>query len=195
MQAGQGPETPFEFLVFVTANVTKRFEEILADMIEETDGLEDRVLAEGADSPLDALNALGRKIFRIRRSVVPFNDVIRFIASDPNLAIGKKERDALNRASEHVAHHLYSLEDCRGRAQLLRDQIEGQLAANMARVTYNLTIVATVFLPLTFITGLLGINIAGIPEAHNPWGFWVVCIVLTVLAAVSWVILRRRKLI
>jgi zinc transporter len=65
----------------------------------------------------------------------------------------------------------------------------------MARVTYNLTIVATVFLPLTFMTGLLGINVGGIPESHNPWGFWTVCIVLTVFAVISWVIIRWRRLI
>ncbi len=63
----------------------------------------------------------------------------------------------------------------------------------MARATYNLTIVATVFLPLTFVTGLLGMNVAGIPESHTPAGFWIVVGALIVLATASWGWLRWKK--
>jgi zinc transporter len=49
--------------------------------------------------------------------------------------------------------------------------------------TYRFTWVATVFLPLSFLTGLLGINAAGIPGAHDPLAFWLVCSVFCVIAA------------
>ena len=53
------------------------------------------------------------------------------------------------------------------------------------KVAFRLTLVATVFLPATFLTGLLGINVAGIPGTHDPYAFWLVCLFLIVLAIVS----------
>ena len=50
------------------------------------------------------------------------------------------------------------------------------------RVNICLSLVATIFLPLSFITGLLGINVSGIPEANNPHAFLLVCLFLLLLA-------------
>jgi zinc transporter len=54
----------------------------------------------------------------------------------------------------------------------------------MNKVMFRFTWVATVFLPLGFITGLLGINVAGIPGEHDPLAFWLVCVSLIVLSIV-----------
>jgi Na+/melibiose symporter-like transporter len=62
----------------------------------------------------------------------------------------------------------------------------------MTRSSLNLTIVATVFLPLTFITGLLGMNVAGIPDQHNPYGFWLVTCLSVILSMLAWLLLRRQ---
>jgi zinc transporter len=50
-----------------------------------------------------------------------------------------------------------------------------------------------VFLPLTFITGLLGINVAGIPDAHDPLAFWLVCGCLFAVAALAVFVIRWRR--
>jgi len=91
-----------------------------------------------------------------------------------------------------VTRYLASLEDCRARIQMFEDHIDAQRATTMTRASLNLTIVATVFLPLTFMSGLLGMNVAGIPEEHNPWGFWIVSALSILIALLAWVILRRR---
>jgi len=57
---------------------------------------------------------------------------------------------------------------------------------------YILSIVAAIFLPLSFVTGLLGVNVGGIPGAENPYGFWEVNLLLLVVGAVIWAIFRWR---
>ena len=58
---------------------------------------------------------------------------------------------------------------------------------------YLSTLVATVIMPLAFITGLLGINVGGIPGANNPWSFVIVCVLLLVFGAVEvWLIEKLR---
>ncbi|MFP6579754.1 MAG: CorA family divalent cation transporter, partial [Myxococcota bacterium] len=77
------------------------------------------------------------------------------------------------------------------RANLLQEQIQSLQNERMNRATLRLGVVATVFLPLGFITGLLGINVAGIPGNHNPEAFWQVCGLLLALALVAWGVVAR----
>jgi len=194
VQRGKGPESPLDFLAFLVLGIRDRLETIITELSEETDALEDRVLAKDAGNPpLEALNATRRKVFYIRRYLVQFQNVLKLIVSDPAIHISKKENRTLTGATELFGRYLDQIEDCRGRAQLLYDQIQSQLSQTMASTSYNLTIVATVFLPLTFITGLLGMNVSGIPDSHNPWGFWIVCSFLIVLAIGGWVLLRWKR--
>jgi zinc transporter len=139
------------------------------------------------------LNAFRREVFRVCRYLSPFQTLLNLIVSDPTINASDEERRALEGAAELLARYLNSLEDCRQRTLLLHDLIEARVSQTMARATYNLTIVATVFLPLTFITGLLGMNVAGIPESHAPWGFWIVVGILLVLAIGSCAFLFWKK--
>ncbi|WP_291994617.1 CorA family divalent cation transporter [Candidatus Accumulibacter sp. ACC003] len=113
-------------------------------------------------------------------------------ATDPTLALDADDRETLVRASKHVTRYLQRLDECRTRVQTLGDQIEAQRSEIMTRSSLNLTIVATVFLPLSFITGLLGMNVAGIPEQHNPYGFWLVTGLSVIMSMLAWLLLRRQ---
>jgi zinc transporter len=193
LRAGRGPTTPLLFLASLIISARKRLEPLIANLSEETDDLEDQVLASDAAPPLDALDALRRRVLRIHRRLVATHNMLRLTIADPTVLVSTEEREALNDAAELAGRYLDSLVDCRERALLLHDKIEGQISQNMAQATYNLTIIATVFLPLTFITGLLGMNVSGIPESHDPWGFWLVVGILVVLALAAWGILRWKK--
>jgi len=66
------------------------------------------------------------------------------------------------------------LDAIRERSQVVQDELQNLLADQLNKRTYLLAIVAAIFLPLSFLTGLLGINVAGIPGAENPWAFAIV---------------------
>jgi len=176
IESGQGPRTPIEFFARLAVRSAETLENSILEISTATDDVEDRVLAEGDDPPLGALNHLRYQAFQIRRQLVPLRNLLDFIAADQSLHIDSDESTALSAASEQAIRYLEGLDDCRERAQLLHDQMEGQFAATMTRVSYNLTIVATVFLPLSFITGLLGMNVAGIPDEHNPLGLFRIAV-------------------
>lgn len=83
------------------------------------------------------------------------------------------------------------LDHLRERTNIVDDLIRQHQADQMARATYLLSLVATLFLPLGFLTGLLGINVGGIPGANVGWAFWLVCILLSALGLCGWWLLRR----
>lgn len=192
LQSGRDLKTPVDLLSFMVAGMTRRMENIIVDISAETDALEDQLLDENSVPSPESVNELRRRILRTRRQLGSVKQVLAPITTDPALALDAEDRATLVKSSEHVTHHLDNLEDCRVRIQMLQDQIAARHSASITRSSLNLTIVATVFLPLTFVTGLLGMNVAGIPDAHNPWAFWAVCIASIVIAIVAWWILHWR---
>ncbi len=192
LRSGRDLVTPVDFLAFMVSAMTKRMEITIFDLTQDTDATEDALLDRGCDPAPDTMIALRRRLFRTRRQLTSVQQILAPLATDPALPLDADDRETLVRSANHVTRYLASLEDCRVRIQMLEDHIDAQRATTMTRASLNLTIVATVFLPLTFMSGLLGMNVAGIPEEHNPWGFWIVSGLSILIALLAWVILRRR---
>jgi hypothetical protein len=171
--------------------MTNRMEAVIYDLTQDIDDVEDALLDGNTAPPPQSLSELRRRIFRTRRQVNGTQQVLAPMTTDPALALDADDRETLNRASSHVARYLGSLDECRTRVQMLEDQIEEQRSDTMTRSSLNLSIVATVFLPLSFITGLLGMNVGGIPDEHNPLGFWLVTGLSIIISVVAWRWLRR----
>jgi zinc transporter len=83
----------------------------------------------------------------------------------------------------------------RDRAAVTQDELRARHEARVGRTVYLLTVVATVALPLSLITGLLGINVGGIPLAESPLGFAIVCAVLVALAALELALFKSLRLL
>jgi zinc transporter len=188
----QKPMSPVGLLGLMIAQMTRRFEVMVFDIVTETDAAEDGFLDQGRMPSMPDLNRLRRRIFQLLRQVKTGKLLLAPLATDPALDLSSDDRLILARSIDHIGRYLDSLEDCRARGQMLNDLIEGEWAKVMTRSNVKLTLVATVFLPLTFVSGLLGMNVAGIPSAHNPMGFWVVTGLLVVFASVVWGVLHRR---
>jgi zinc transporter len=184
--------TPVDLLGFLVSAMTNRMEAVIYDLTQDIDDVEDALLDGNTVPPPQTLSELRRRIFRTRRQVNGMQQVLAPMTTDPALALDADDRQTLNRASNHVARYLGSLDECRARVEMLEDQIEEQRSDTMTRASLNLSIVATVFLPLSFITGLLGMNVGGIPDEHNPLGFWLVTGLSIVISVVGWRWLRRK---
>lgn len=184
--------TAVDLLGFMVSAMTKRMEAVIFDLTQDIDAVEDALLDGGTMPPPQALSELRRRIFRTRRQVNATQQVLAPMTTDPALVLDADDRETLVRSSNYVTRYLEGLDECRTRVQLLEDQIDAQRSETMTRSNLNLTIVATVFLPLTFITGLLGMNVAGIPDQHDPLGFWIVTGLSIIVALIAWFFLRRK---
>jgi zinc transporter len=76
---------------------------------------------------------------------------------------------------------------------VLLDELRTITAARSERTNFLLTVVASIFLPLTFITGLIGMNVVGIPYASHPYSFWAIVAVCAAIALVQLWLFRRWK--
>lgn len=83
-----------------------------------------------------------------------------------------------------------SITDIRERVTIVREALQHATNQSTNRIMYLLSVVATFFLPLTFIASLLGMNVGGIPIQDKPWAFWAVCGVMIVIAIFQWMLFR-----
>jgi zinc transporter len=179
---GAGPADSWRLTVFVLSEGLGRLEEILRDLTATIDRLEDEVLAAVADTPIHRLGELQSRLVYARRFRFPLANMLSFISSQSGSAIDDALRDELEGFGNVIAQQQELLDLSIDRASALQGQIRDQLSDSMNTATYRFTWVATVFLPLSFLTGLLGINVAGIPGDHYPMAFWLVCGTLCLIA-------------
>jgi zinc transporter len=188
---GAGPSSSWELVVSVLSEGLSQLEEILHDLTATIDRLEEDVLTGAGDPPIHRVAELQRRLVYARRFRVPLTNLVSFVSSQPGPALDAALRDELEGIGNDIAQQKELLDLSIDRASALQGLIRDQISDSMNSATYRFTWVATVFLPLSFLTGLLGINVAGIPGDHDPLAFWVVCSVLSVIAALWGLVVGR----
>jgi zinc transporter len=127
----------------------------------------------------------------LRRYMVPQRDALTTLEIEDLGWLGDRDRSRIREAADRVTRLGEELDAIRDRAQIVHDQIMDRRAEAMNRNMLVLSVVAAIFLPLGLITGLLGINVGGIPGEAWPWAFWVVCGLLVGIAAGQVLVFRR----
>lgn len=118
-----------------------------------------------------------------RRFVAPNRDALLTLAHLDFLWLAEEDRLHIREAADRFARMTEELEAVRERAALLHEQLTDLRGEQMETRALLISIVAFIFLPLTFLTGLLGMNVKGIPYAEAPWAFWGVVGVCVVTGA------------
>jgi zinc transporter len=192
LEKGDGPRLAGEFLA--------TFVERLADRIGDfVDGIEERLgEAEGNVSSQDtatfrrSLGLLRRQMASVRRFLAPQRDALDRLYRQAGIGLSDNETRYLREESDRITRYLEDLDLARERAVVLQEEFLGQLAQEQNARMYVLSVVAAIFLPLTFITGLLGMNVGGLPGLESPIGF-LTSVVAMVGAAVLLLIFFRWK--
>ena len=178
-------------LAMLLVRIADRVESKLDDLGTTLDDLEEAIFESGGDLQIEKLGQTRRRLIRDRRNISALGRAIDEIAEDHSGADHEEGREELALAAQAMTRHERTVAFHLERSNLLHDQVQSQLSDRMNNATLRLGVVATVFLPLGFLTGLLGINVAGIPGSHDPWAFWLVCLLLSGLAMGAWFLIGR----
>jgi zinc transporter len=127
-----------------------------------------------------------------RRFVAPDRDALLTLAQLDFEWLADDDRLHIREAADRFARMAEELEAVRERAALLHEQLTDLRAEDLDQRSLLISIIAFIFLPLTFITGLLGMNVEGIPYAHTHWAFWGVVIFCVVVGAAVLMWFARR---
>ena len=138
------------------------------------------------------ISTLRQQIASVRRFLAPQRDALDRLYRNPGNWLSDADIRDLRDEADRITRYLEDLDLARERTMVLREEFLGQLAQEQNSRMYVLSVVAAVFLPLTFVTGLLGMNVGGLPGLDSPRGF-LGSVVLMVFAAAALVGFFRWK--
>lgn len=193
VQAGVGPMDAGDLLVAVADRLLERMAPVLTEMDDQVDALEDEVLTAGSYELRSKIGGLRRDAIAMRRYLAPQRDAMARLLTERASWLGEAHRMQLRELGDRVTRYVEDLDSARDRAAVTQDELNSRIAEQMNKTMYVLSIVAGIFLPLGLLTGLLGINVGGIPGTNNPMAFTIVCALLLVVAAIQVWIFRRFK--
>ena len=193
IEAGNGPSTSSEFLVELADDLTTRIGTVLSELDDGVDALEDEVLVGESYELRAKIGALRRETISLRRYLAPQRDAVARLQNERVSWLDEICRVHLREIADRTTRYVEDLDSARDRAAVTQDELNSRLSERMNKTMYVLSIVAGIFLPLGLLTGLLGINVGGIPGSDNPHAFLAVCALLVVLALALGAFFRFRR--
>ncbi|MGD2064625.1 MAG: zinc transporter ZntB [Nitrospirota bacterium] len=193
LEAGQGPATAGDFLVEISDRLLTLMAPVLGEIDDQVDALEDEVLTVGSYELRGKIGSLRRDAIAMRRYLAPQRDAMARLLTERVSWLGDLHRMQLRELADRVTRYVEDLDSARDRAAVTQDELNSRIAEQMNKTMYVLSIVAGIFLPLGLLTGLLGINVGGIPGTENPVAFTIVCALLLAVAVIQVWIFRRFK--
>ncbi|HET7588499.1 MAG TPA: magnesium/cobalt transporter CorA [Gammaproteobacteria bacterium] len=172
---------------------------LLEAMSERLEGIEDEVLDNPANDSLDRIHVVRRELSFMRRMLWPQREIVNSLARDAEDRITATTRFYFRDVYDHTVQILELIESYRESAASLLDLYLSTLNNRMNEVMKVLTIIATIFLPLSFVVGLYGMNFSteaspwNMPELHWRYGYLYSLGVMTVIAAGMLVVFKRKR--
>ncbi|MFK7753448.1 MAG: zinc transporter ZntB [Sedimentitalea sp.] len=172
VEDGKAPPTVGQFLAQLSYGLTSRIEAVSLQLQEQTDEFEEAV-SEGEKLPTDKLAGLRQAVIKMRRFINPQREAIAALAGLEGWILSSDELALLRETANRTRRVVEELDATRDRLSALQDHIDADGAHALTRNSYVLSVVAAIFLPLGFLTGLFGVNVAGMPGTQMQSAFWI----------------------
>jgi zinc transporter len=192
MEAGRILD-PGDLVAAFAREISKQLDPQVADLGDQLDDCESALESGNKFRLRSTIAHIRSEAIAFRRFVAPDRDALVTLAALDVDWLEEADRLHIRDAADRFARMAEELEAVRERAALLHEQLTDLRAEEVDQRSLVIAVVAFIFLPLTFITGLLGMNVEGIPYAHSHWSFWgVVIFCLAVgLGVLAWFVRRR----
>ena len=166
---------------------------ILETLGEKIEGIEEDVLAQPEPSTLKLIQDTKREMIFLRKCVWPLRETISNMERVESPLIGDAVGPYLRDVYDHTIQVIDTVETFRDTISGTLDIYLSSLSNRMNEVMKVLTIIATIFIPLTFIAGVYGMNFKHMPELDWEWGYLTIWIVMLVLGCLMLLGFKRKK--
>lgn len=193
IEEGKGPEQVGSLIVQLGMRITGRMEPVIENLEDLADALEEGMTEREPKVTRSDLAEFRRQVIALRRYLAPQRAVFANLVQETFPGFQPAHRSSLRELADRTMRHVEDLEALRERAGVIHDELANHIAEQLNTRMYVVSLVAAIFLPLGLLTGLLGINVGGIPGANDQTAFMVVCGILVGVGALLAVTLRLLK--
>ena len=195
LKEGEGPVNTSDFLKHMLVLMTEDVTDVVCALDDGLDVLEEELQnAAVCQKPIrEKVSALRRRIIMIKRYLLPQREAFVLLETKQLSWVNTHDTIHLREIADSTIRSLEDLDAAKDRALVLYEECISQIQEQLNSKIYLLSVVAIIFMPLTFITGLLGINVGGIPGATARYAFTIVCGILALIGCLQLIYFRLKK--
>ena len=193
IEAGDGPLDVGDLLTMFIEGSIVRLSPVISELADGIDELEDRILQMDLKGIREQIVSTRRRAIIFNRFLAPQKEIVQQLTETalPWLDGGCVLR--LQEAQNDMTRFVEDLTALRERSNAIQNEVTNILTERLNRNTYVFSLIASIFLPLGFLTGLLGINVPGIPGADDPEAFVIFCGILVAVVAVQVAVFKKLR--
>ncbi len=166
---------------------------ILERLGEKIESMEEEVIGEPTEKTVQQIHSLKREMISLRKSIWPLRELIGGIQKSESSLINETTDVYLRDVYDHTIQIIDTIESFRDMVSGLLDIYLSSLSNKMNAVMKVLTIIATLFIPLTFVAGIYGMNFEYMPELKVRWAYGAVWLVMITIAVIMLFYFRRKR--
>lgn len=189
----EGPTDAGSFITTLVYKLSERISPFIDELDETIEAQEDRFEKGQVTDYRGEFSAIRRQAVRIRRFLAPQRECLDQLSRQPSELLSDEERFQLREEADRVTRNLEDLDLVKERAMVAQEELIAKLAQEQNSRMYILAIVAAIFLPLSFLTGLMGMNVAGLPGTENPASFTLIMLAMIGTGAAIIALFRWKK--
>lgn len=185
VRTGLRASKAMELLSWFLGRRTATLRDLTEDMAEQVSEIEDEILGGAIRQQREQLGRIRRFCAQIRRHFGPDRVAFRRLLQVRPALFDEEQTESMRSEIEELSFLIDEVNELYERAKLLQEELASRVAENTGRSLYVLALLSAVFLPMTLITGIFGMNVAGLPGLHNYGAFWWVMLLIGLAGAVT----------
>jgi magnesium transporter len=166
---------------------------ILEKFAERIEALEDDLVSDPKPETLQQIHQLKREMIFLRKSAWPLREVVNVLEKSESELIRPATKIFLRDIYDHAIHIIDSIETYRDMLSGMLDIYLSSVSNRMNQVMKVLTIIATIFMPLTFLAGIYGMNFKHMPEIGWPWSYPLLWLIMLGVAGVMIYFFKKKN--
>ena len=193
LKQGDGPKNSSEFLIELTDRLTHRMEDYILDLEDRASSLEELSIESSNANLRTSISQIKRESISLKRYLSPQKEAIYKLYDQKISWLVEYDKIQLREINHRLIKYIEDLDSIKDKISLVQEEISNNLSEQLNQRMYVLSIISAIFLPLGFLTGLLGVNVGGIPGAENSFSFSIFTISLVFIVAIQLYIFRKKK--
>lgn len=182
LEEGKGPRDVQELVVMLIERIADHVANFVDTIEEELAGYEEEIESGDAARLRTSVSTLRREVAAIRRYLSPERDALESFSRQAKNLMNQEYAYQVHEQSDRIVRFVEDLDLVRERALVLQEELMNRMAQELNVRLFVLSLVAAVFLPISFITGIFGMNVAGLPGLEDPRAFILVIALMVVVA-------------
>jgi zinc transporter len=191
-QTHHAPQSPADLVARLALRAADRIEPLTERLGDSLDAIEEQLMMNRNHDSRSRLAHLRRTLINMRRLIWPQRDVLTTLEIEELSFLTNRDRVRLREAAARTARLGDEMQTLSERAVLVHEQLLDTRSEQMNQTMLLLAAATVVLMPLTVISGILGMNLP-IPFSDQPWAFWAVCGGLVVMGVAIFLFMKKNK--